>query len=218
MTNIGAHLLGRHVRHDPASRGFPADRSTPAQRSVFWHHYGPVLDQGNLGSCTANALDQWLNTKPQHVVHGKMFREADALALYHVETVLQGGDQYPPDDPGGSSLGVCKAAKSMALITSYQHIFGHDHALAAIPLGPFITGVNWYEGFFQPDSKGLITISGPVVGGHEFLVTGYSPRLGVWRCLNSWGKSWGVKGVFFMTTETFARLLAEDGDAAVPML
>lgn len=42
--------LGRHIEHDPRSRAFPAPASTPVT-SKTWRHYGPVLDQGQLGSC-----------------------------------------------------------------------------------------------------------------------------------------------------------------------
>ena len=78
---------------------------------------------------------------PEHAAGARLANEANAKALYHEETVLQGGPEYPPDDPGGSGIGVCKAAVEMGLIASYTHGFGLEHAQGAIGVSPFIIGV-----------------------------------------------------------------------------
>lgn len=214
---IGPHLLGRHVLHDPRSLDFPFVYGAAPSKSVFWHHYGPPLDQGDVGSCTAEALMQFLNTAPVHQRGEKLQKQAAAYSLYHDETVLEGGDVYPPGDPGGTGLMVCKAAKNRGLISSYAHIFGIDHCVSSIAITPFIVGTNWYDSMFNPDPKGVLSISGQIAGGHEYLVTGYSPKQDRWRFLNSWGTSWGDHGKFFMSTADFDRLLTEQGDATVPV-
>ncbi len=142
---------------------------------VSWTVHGPALNQGQLGSCTANALSGWRNAAPEHPAGARLAGEGDAIALYHEETVLQGGPEYPPHDPGGSGLGVCKAAKEMGLIGSYTHGFGLEHAQGAIGVSPFIIGINWYQGMYTPDHHGVVAISGPLEGGHEVLVYGYDP-------------------------------------------
>jgi hypothetical protein len=208
------YTLGRHVNHDDRSRAFPAPRAAVAP--VAWRHYGAVLNQGQTGACTGDALTQCRVTGP----HRQKVRvsQRDAFALYHEETVLQGGPVYPPADPGGSGLGVCQAAKALGIITGYSHAFGIDHARAAIQVGPMIAGSNWYQGMFQPDAAGFVQIGGTIAGGHEYLVTGYDPSSGAWSMLNSWGKGWGLGGVFHMTDSTFARLLNEQGDVTLPTL
>jgi hypothetical protein len=50
----GGKRLGRHVRHDPRLRDFRARRA-PEVVSVQHQATGLPLNQGDLGSCTANA-------------------------------------------------------------------------------------------------------------------------------------------------------------------
>ena len=221
---IGSHLLKRYVEHDPRSRAFPADGITP-KRSVWWHSYGLPLDQGDIGSCTADAFCQWRNALPAHTHKMAMLRQSDAYDLYHWETMLQGGPIFPPADPGGSGLSVCKAAVAGGFISSYRHAFGIFHAAEAIQVGPFLVGSNWYDSMFEPIAVALVAPAmveiapdAVVKGGHEYLCTGYSPRLSLWRFLNSWGREWGASGHFYMTSETFHRLLEEQGDITVPVL
>lgn len=225
---VGPHLLGRRIQHDPRSRAFPAAMApVTASEPVLWAVHGAALNQGELGSCTANALAQWLNTSPERVKGTKLATEkATALPLYHEETVLQGGPVWPPADPGGSGLAVCKAAVKLGLIAGYKHAFGIEHARGAIAVSPFIVGSNWFQSFFTPDADGLVSIDesqicaetgSPVAGGHEYLCRSYDPTTGLWGFRNSWGPRWGAKGSFFMTDATFSRLLSEQGDVTVPV-
>ncbi len=55
--------LGRHIRHDPRSFEFQAGRA-PQIVSVTHQSTGLPLNQGNLGSCTANALCGALDSAP----------------------------------------------------------------------------------------------------------------------------------------------------------
>ena len=70
--------LGRHVLHDPRSRAFPADRAATI-RSVDHHAKGLPLNQGQIGSCTANALCGALNSAPDSQ-HGTLRNETDAVS------------------------------------------------------------------------------------------------------------------------------------------
>ena len=209
--------LGRHVMHDARSREFTAPRA-PQVVSVTHAATGLPLNQGQIGSCTANALCGALNSAPDFTA-GTPLTEANAVQVYELETKLE-GQPYPPNDPGGSGLMVCKAAKQMGLISSYQHAFGVQHALEALVLRPVITGINWYTSFDHPDPQsGLVEIaSGATVrGGHEIVADQIdaSNRL-VWLW-NSWGAGWGVGGRFCMSFDTWDQLLKERGDATVPM-
>jgi hypothetical protein len=214
---VEGRRLGRHVVHDPRSRNFEAE-AAGAIKSVQHSSFSLPLDQGQIGSCTANALCGALDSSPDNS-SGRRFHEKDAVSLYELETKLE-GEPYPPNDPGGSGLMVCKAAKQLGWISSYQHAFGVDQALRALTLRPVITGVNWYTSFDSPDANGLVAIApnATVRGGHEVLADGIDePNKLVWFW-NSWGKSFGVGGRFCMSFDTWAQLLAERGDVTVPMV
>lgn len=208
--------LGRVVEHDPRSLSFPAPTAPVVTKS--WTHYGEVLDQGQVGSCTGNAMAQAVNTKPVHKPRTAYLTEADAVALYSRATVLDGfAGTYPPDDTGSSGLAVAKAAQERGLITSYTHAFGLDHALQALMSGPVIVGTPWYDDMFHPGPQGFLHIGGNVAGGHEWLVLGVNVTHKYVTALNSWGPSWGVRGRFRLTFDDFGRLLSEQGDVVQPV-
>lgn len=214
---IEGKRLGRHIDHDPKSLNHPVTAYGPLKK-ILHRRYGKVLDQGQLGSCTGNAISGALNTVPTHKPKGKILTETDAVAIYEAATIIDGfPGQYPPTDTGSSGLAVCQVAKTQGYITSYQHAFSIDQALQALMLYPVITGVNWYEGFDSPDQNGLVQISGQVRGGHEFEVLGYNPATDLVTAVNSWGTGWGVSGRFHFTSKTWATLLSQQGDVTVPI-
>lgn len=209
--------LGRHVEHDPRSRAFPAP-ATATITSKTWRHYGRILDQGQVGSCTGNAMAQALNTHPLHVSRTPYLTEGDADALYSLATSLDDvPGAWPPDDTGSSGLAVAKAAQEKGYITGYTHAFGLDHTLAALMNGPLIVGTNWTQNMFHPDAHGFVKPTGAVAGGHEYLLLGVNTDRGYATFLNSWGADWGLRGRFHMTLDDFGALLANGGDATQPV-
>jgi hypothetical protein len=80
-------------------------------------------------------------------------------------------------------------------------------------------GINWYDSFDSPDSSGLVAISSgaQVRGGHEIVARGLDTSSTLVYLDNSWGASWGNNGSFSMSWDTLTRLLAEQGDATVPI-
>lgn len=211
--------LGRIVEHDPRSRDFPAQVEEAAPlKKVLWRRYGSVFDQGQLGSCTGNAIAGAVNTLPLRKTGAKALVEKDAVSIYSAATAIDNEPgQWPPTDTGSSGLAVCKVAKTRGLISRYTHAFSLAQALSALQAGPVITGVSWYEGFDRPDPSGLVKISGSVRGGHEFEVLGYDPTTDLLTAVNSWGRAYGVAGRFHFTSATWAELLADQGDVTVPL-
>lgn len=210
------HPLGRTVWHDERSRAFGATLA-PTIKTKTHRHYGAVLDQGNLGSCTGNAMAQALNTKP-FKQRGRTLTEADAIALYERATEIDPWvGTYPPDDTGSSGLSVAKAAQERGWITEYRHAFGLDEALAALTLSPVLVGTNWYSSMFFPTSDGYVSPTGFVQGGHEYLLLGLDVKKQRVTALNSWGSGWGKKGRFYLTFDSLGTLLAQDGDVVVPV-
>jgi hypothetical protein len=223
-TVVPGRPLGRHIFIDSRSADYSA-QTAPELVSVSHHSKGLPLDQGQIGSCTANALVGALNTTP-HYTHGApTLAEPAAVTLYSAETALE-GQPYPPNDPGGSGTEVCKAAMNAGMISAYQHATGIDAALAALVLRPGITGVNWFTSFDTPDANGLVAIAkkATVRGGHEFVAVALDVvNELVWFC-NSWGLVYGVAlacagiagGCFCMRWSTWETLLAQGGDVTVP--
>lgn len=220
---IPGKRLGRHVEHDPRSKQHPFGVVMAASQMVSITHrrYGSIFDQLDIGSCTGNAGAGAINTVPLHVLRHRALVEKDAVGIYSLATKLDGFDgEYPPDDTGSSGLAAAQALKQMGLITDYRHAFTLAEALTALQIGPVITGVNWYEGFDNPNpNTGMVAIAGQIRGGHEFLIRGIDVRSkitdSILHCDNSWGLSYGIHGHFKMRVSTWAQLLTEEGDVTI---
>lgn len=213
---IPGRRLGRHVNHDPRSLNFLV-RPDGTVASKRWTRRTPILDQGDLGSCTGNAATGVLGTDPFYAtLGGKLLDENEAISLYSTATALDSfPGTYPPTDTGSDGLSVAKAAKAAGLISGYTHITTIPAAQTAIQTGPFIVGSDWYEGFDTPDADGVVQPTGAVRGGHEYECVSYDALNDLWEFANSWGPTWGVAGHFCYSTATFAKLLAAQGDATV---
>jgi len=212
--------LGRHVNHDPRSLAYALPEAARIV-SVQWERVIPVLNQGDVGACTGNACTGILGTSPDHgdlaalIAAGLVLDETEALKLYSAAEVIDGDGPYPPHDNGSSGLSVAKAAMARGLCSGFKHALSVAAAHTAIQKGPFMVGSDWYTSFDTPDANGLVAIApgATVRGGHEYECIGYDLPSDLWHLVNSWGTSYGVAGHFYYSTETFAALLASDGDA-----
>lgn len=230
--------LGRHVRHDDRSRAFAYPTVGLTLQSAKHARRIPVLNQGDVGSCTGNAGVGCLGTDPyydtllpsvalavevdgqRHIGRSRTlprytFDEAGALRLYSDAETIDGDGPFPPNDNGSTGLSVAKALKTAGEISGYQHTFTLTDALLALGKTPVITGVSWYEDMFQPDADGRVHITGALAGGHEFVVDEIDVELERVWFTNSWGTSWGVNGRAYLTFDDWGRLLADQGDVTV---
>lgn len=225
-------LLGRHVRHDPRSRRYPFDITGLTLRSVRHTRRIPVLNQGQLGSCTGNAGIGALGTDPfwstlANVPGGRgegsyvaglrySFDENGAVQLYSDATKADDyPGQYPPMDTGSDGLTIAKVLQRAGEISGYTHTFSLDDALKALTQTPFITGTSWFDGMFDPDPDGRVRPTGSLAGGHEYVADELDvEQQRVWFT-NSWGPDWGVGGRFYLTWDDYGVLLGEQGDVTI---
>jgi hypothetical protein len=214
--------LGRHVEHDERSRVFATAAPRGVRKHVLHGRHGKIYDQGNLGSCTGNAVTGAAITNPTYRSHHN-YHEPMAIRVYKLATQIDGfPGVYPPDDTGSSGLAACKAAVQLGLIGSYQHAFSLDEALDALQERPVITGTDWLEGMDFPDGNGRVQLVGQTRGGHEYCAVEYDPGDGTpngsWvRFANSWSAGWGESGYFWMRVSDWGTLLERDGDVTIPI-
>lgn len=172
----------------------------------FWMR-GPVLDQGQFPHCVAFAWKGWLMASP--IRQGKA---VDAADVYHQAQLI---DEWPGEGYDGTSVRAgAKVLTQRGFVASYLFTWSADEIRNWIlGKGPVVLGTTWYEGMSSPDEKGYANISGAVQGGHAYLALGYSAKRKAIRCLNSWNKSWGQYGKFWLREDDLAVLLADGGEA-----
>lgn len=217
--------LGRHVRHDSRSLRFLA----PAQDistlvSIRHKSFIPVLDQGNIGSCTGNAATKCISHNPLWQNFDKMglsltdakADETFAVSVYSAATALDPWPgTYPPEDTGSDGLSVAKVLQGRGMISGYTHATTLEALLTALSKQPVIVGTEWRTDMFEPGSDGRLKITGNVEGGHEYCLDELDVENGRVWLQNSWGEGWGLNGRAWLSWADMKTLLAADGDCTV---
>jgi len=198
-----------------------------------------VEKQGNLGSCTAQALAgnlEFLDNK----IDGE-YVDLSRLFIYYNERELEDTMDYD----SGASLrdgiktlkndGVCieklwpyviglfdqkpplncyEEAKGRRIV-SYHRLSGIPEMLACLTEGyPFVFGFTVYESFKSAKVRrsGIVEMpeeSERTIGGHAVMAVGYSQRERRFLVRNSWGKAWGRGGYFTMPFKYLETLSAD---------
>ena len=182
----------------------------------------PCYDQGQLGSCTANAL-----VGAYEFLNPKFF--GSRLFLYYNERKRQNSINYDSGSTvvaGIKSLhktGLCKEslwvynikkfnikpkpicyriALKNKIIKYYNVIQTLDGMKSYINSGfPFVVGIAIYSSFESQTvaDTGIVPMpseNDSYLGGHCVLVCGYTNTS--WICRNSWGTNWGEQGYFYL--------------------
>lgn len=184
-----------------------------------------VYDQGQLGSCTANALCGAF----QYYI-GSIFNPS-RLFLYYCERALQGTTDI---DAGAylydgvkclQTTGVCHESdwpyfinnfKKKPIAKCYTNALKHK-VLAAFSITnnlnsiqqalssgyPLVVGILVYASFesLQVANTGIVPMPKPreqILGGHAVMIVGYDNKKQQFIMRNSWGSRWGVKGYFYL--------------------
>lgn len=227
--------LGRHVEHDPRNLAY-AHGVLPksALKPVQWTRRIAILDQGQVGSCTGNALTGVLGTDSvgrtaatsltvkadaQGVFSAGTYAldEVFALKAYTLNTLLDSiPGSYPGQDTGSSGPACGKSGQQLGALSGYTHAFSLAALKSALQSGPAMIGIPWLNSMFDPDANGTLTVdkNSGVAGGHELVVGGWDGS--VFRLDNSWSTSWGDRGTGYVKEADLQWLLSQDGDVTVP--
>jgi len=194
----------------------------------------PVEDQGQLGSCTANALAgalEFLELK-----NGQPLVDLSRLFIYYNERAVEhtvasdSGAMIRDGIKSLASQGVCPekkwpyvvsaftkkppagcyAAAKKHTVRTYHRIASLNDMRACLAEGyPFVFGFSVYESFESAAvaKSGVLNLPEPherQMGGHAVCAVGYDDKAKRVLVRNSWGTGWGQKGYFTMPYDYLA--------------
>lgn len=182
------------------------------------------LDQDGVGSCTGDDAAQVWSTAP-YPGHAT---QTDALSCYSKATWYDNGcafdakacpNAYPPNDTGSYASSAFKAATWLGWFTGtravVQTLQGWHDALLEGPCG---FDQNWYANGLQTDQCGHVAITGTLLGGHSTAALGYDAATGDWLFFNSWGRDFGVGGIYRHTSANMLKLWQSGANLVCPNL
>lgn len=191
------------------------------------NYCSPIEDQGNLGSCTGQAIAgaiELLNKRTGN------YRDISRLFIYYYERVILGTvnydsgayirdgikatshygvslESYWPYDISKFKLEPINEAKQDAIkrkVTRYERVADFNGCIDALTNGyPVVIGFSVYPSFLSATVTRTGNMPYPnnrerVLGGHAVLLVGYNKNNSTFIVRNSWGPRWGDKGYFYM--------------------
>ena len=203
--------------------------STPTQASVDLRMYcSAIEDQGNLGSCTGNAVAGAIELLTKRA--GRTL-DVSRLFIYYYERLLEGTVNYdsgayirdgikatnrygaPLESLWPYNISKFKTAPSSVAINDaakrkvrlYERATNFNACIDALNNGyPVIVGFDVYSSFVTNtvSRTGMMpypnTSRESLLGGHAVLLVGYNNATQRFIVRNSWGTKWGDKGYFYM--------------------
>lgn len=190
-------------------------------------HDTPIYNQGDLGSCTANAIGALYDFVT--IKQGESLVTPSRLFIYYLEREIEGTVDY---DNGAmirtgmkviSKFGAApelywpydiskfrerpspraftKALRHQALV--YERVPRDLNLMRRLLANglPFVFGFIVYDSFYQADPGGVVPIpkqGDRMVGGHAVMAVGYDDNNQHFIVRNSWGADWGVGGYFYL--------------------
>ena len=188
----------------------------------------PILDQGNLGSCVANAAALIISTQSKKVTN------LSRILLYAICRISDNTNLNQDDGTtvrtccevlrkyGACQENICpyninlfstlpsiNSLKNLNLFKNFmyysvnQDINSLKHTLAIFNK-PIIFGIMVYSSFMSSlvASTGMVpmpnTTKETLLGGHCITMIGYDDKKLCFICANSWSTNWGNKGLFYL--------------------
>jgi len=208
MSKTVRRKYGREAREDKRDKKFLLQSNIiTRRRSRTWSTYGWHGDQGKEGSCVGFGWCHWLHSQP-------IRQYVDPIGIYKLAQHL---DEWEGTDYDGTSIRAgAKVLSHLGAIQQYRWTWDAkviaNHVLIK---GPVVIGVKWYNDMNKPDSKGLMSVSGKLLGGHCVLIMGYNGAKKLFKIKNSYGTGWGNRGYAYISFDDLQRLLHDGGEACV---
>lgn len=205
------HGLGRLPSPDARDRHYALRKVAPKNPVATHRHWrtSTVLDQGSTSQCVAYSWSAFLEASP--------LRTRQHLSMEDLYMAARRVDEWEGEDYDGTSVRAgAKILQTEGHLAQYLWATRVDEVanwILAAHGGPVVMGTDWYDGMFHPDSKGLVRLTGSVVGGHAWLVYGFNADTGMFHAQNSWGMHWGKKGRFRIRMEDLETLIQAQGEA-----
>lgn len=200
----------------------------------------PIEDQGNLGSCTGQAIAgaiEYLNKKSGRPT------DVSRLFIYYYERVILGTVNYDSGayirdgikvvNKSGASLekywpyvisryrtkpnnlSIQDASRRKVLL--YERALDFNACINALANGyPVTVGFDVYSSFVNKTNTTTGVMSYPnvareaLLGGHAVLLVGYNNSTNRFIARNSWGTRWGDRGYFYMPYDVIKNTTMSD--------
>lgn len=194
----------------------PDDRDHPmaavlgeAPRTSRYYRTGVILDQGQMSSCVGFTGRQWMQTAPV------MFKALSPSGVEIYRYALTVDEFHGEADTGTSIRAGVKSLQHFGRVESYVFAYSAEEVRQWIMAdkGSVIVGTTITEGMAKPDAKGYMNPTGRLLGGHAYLLMGYSLSRNAFRITNSWARSWGENGRAWIRFSDFDDLMRASGDA-----
>lgn len=164
------------------------------------------LDQGTTPHCTGFAWAHWSNALPTE----NTMSEQQAHSIYYRAKEIDG---EPRAENGSTIHSSVKAMKDLGRVDAYAWTTDLEEIKQwVLTKGPMVVGTYWYAGMFDPNGTGYVHPTGSIEGGHAYQIVGYSRGLDVFTFQNSWGKSWGDNGFFYMHANEWFSVFSKNND------
>lgn len=190
-----------------------------------YRHYrhGPVLDQGETGTCVGHAWRAFLSSAPLMTKTGP-----NAFDIYDGAIAIDewaDNDVDPNRELGTSVRAGCEVLRAKGHVGNYLWASSADEIRRWLlaGLGPVVMGTLWFESMMRPHEGFLRITTRNVAGGHAYILTGWSDDItpedwpvkhqGSARMQNSWSTEWGNRGRAWIDYDTLDALVKADGEA-----
>jgi hypothetical protein len=171
-----------------------------------YYLHGPVIDQGQTNSCVGQTSKQWMQTAPRRTMVGP-----SGWQIY--QRCLQ-VDNIPGEGDTGTTLqAMLKVLQEQGRVSSYLWAESASDIKNWILLrGPVIVGTTLTTNM-RDLKNGYMVPTGNPIGGHAYLIIGYSKSRDAFLMVNSWGMSWGFQGKAWIRFGDMDTLLRGQGEA-----
>jgi len=187
-----------------------------------------ILDQGNLGSCVSNAFYQTINIISNNNIHlSRLMHYYCGRSIQGLSSLNDSGldvrgacniiKQYgttneslwPYEISKFNTLPPLNAFTNAQTYSSYTYSFVNQDIDSLtkclyVTNAPIIFGIVIYSSFMtkQVTNSGIVPMPNKKTetsqGRHCVVMIGYDNNTNLFQCVNSWGNSWGINGVFYI--------------------